>query len=383
MSNPKMPEPIIQGWCPGALRPMQSGDGLVVRVRTHLGRIMPDEARALADLSRRFGNGLMDVTNRANLQLRGVTPETHPPLIDALREMGLIDRDAEAEARRNVMLSPLAEVGGEEWQTAEEISRLMTQPDAPKVPGKFGFAVQTIAGELNGCNADIWVTGGPLAQVTVCDQALVGVADDPHPQGTARLAVDLARWFVESGGVTDGRGRMADHIKRGAVPPMLNGLRRNALQAPPPTVGEKDGNFFIGLPFGQLTPDILTALAGFGPLRLTPWRMLMIEGLSNAPSIFGIITDPDDPLMRVNACTGAPGCPQALADVRALARTLAPRLGQLETLHVSGCAKGCAHRGVADVTLIATDAQHFNLIRKGTVQAPVTRHGLTVREIPL
>ena len=25
--------PIVQGWCPGALRPMLSGDGLVVRVR--------------------------------------------------------------------------------------------------------------------------------------------------------------------------------------------------------------------------------------------------------------------------------------------------------------------------------------------------------------
>ena len=28
-----MSAPVIQGWCPGALRPMMSGDGLVVRVR--------------------------------------------------------------------------------------------------------------------------------------------------------------------------------------------------------------------------------------------------------------------------------------------------------------------------------------------------------------
>ncbi len=26
----------IKGWCPGALRPMQSGDGLVVRIRPRL-----------------------------------------------------------------------------------------------------------------------------------------------------------------------------------------------------------------------------------------------------------------------------------------------------------------------------------------------------------
>ncbi|MFD1807161.1 hypothetical protein ACFSHQ_00890 [Gemmobacter lanyuensis] len=35
----------MQGWCPGALRPMMSGDGLVVRVRPRLGRLRADQAR--------------------------------------------------------------------------------------------------------------------------------------------------------------------------------------------------------------------------------------------------------------------------------------------------------------------------------------------------
>ena len=46
-------------------------------------------------------------------------------------------------------------------------------------------------------------------------------------------------------------------------------------------------------------------------------------------------------MLRVIACTGAPGCLQAHAATRPLARALAPKL--TETLHVSGCAKGCAH----------------------------------------
>lgn len=37
-----MSVPIIQGWCPGALRPMASGDGLVVRIRLPGGRMTPD-----------------------------------------------------------------------------------------------------------------------------------------------------------------------------------------------------------------------------------------------------------------------------------------------------------------------------------------------------
>jgi precorrin-3B synthase len=45
----------IKGWCPGALQPMLSGDGLVVRVRPHGGRLDAAQAAGLADLAERFG----------------------------------------------------------------------------------------------------------------------------------------------------------------------------------------------------------------------------------------------------------------------------------------------------------------------------------------
>src|SRR5690349_12873042 len=81
----------IKGWCPGALRPMLSGDGLVVRVRPHGGRLSSAQAAGIAELSTRFGNGLIDVTNRANLQLRGITDRTHEPLMQALARFDLLD----------------------------------------------------------------------------------------------------------------------------------------------------------------------------------------------------------------------------------------------------------------------------------------------------
>ncbi|MEO6855833.1 MAG: hypothetical protein ABI410_07150, partial [Rhodoferax sp.] len=69
--------PQTQGWCPGALRPMLSGDGLVVRVRPYAGRLTPAQAAGIAALARQHGNGMLDLTSRANLQLRGVHPESH------------------------------------------------------------------------------------------------------------------------------------------------------------------------------------------------------------------------------------------------------------------------------------------------------------------
>ncbi len=100
----------VRGSCPGALRPMESGDGLIVRVRPHAGRISLDVAAKLAEAAARFGNGEIDLTRRANLQIRGVTPETLEPLQQALDGLGLLDASAGAEATRNIVVSPLAGV---------------------------------------------------------------------------------------------------------------------------------------------------------------------------------------------------------------------------------------------------------------------------------
>ena len=65
--------PRVRGWCPGALRPMLSGDGMLLRVRPMLGEVSAEAMRGLCDLAGRHGNGLIDLTSRANLQLRGAS----------------------------------------------------------------------------------------------------------------------------------------------------------------------------------------------------------------------------------------------------------------------------------------------------------------------
>ena len=64
----------IKGWCPGARRPMPSGDGLIARVRPHGGCLPVTALEHLADAAARFGNGQIDLTRRANLQIRGIRP---------------------------------------------------------------------------------------------------------------------------------------------------------------------------------------------------------------------------------------------------------------------------------------------------------------------
>jgi precorrin-3B synthase len=131
------------------------------------------------------------------------------------------------------------------------------------------------------------------------------------------------------------------------------------------------------LAFGQLQGATLMHLASLAPgLRMTPWRMIFLEGLREMPTQDGLVTRAGDPLLRVIACTGAPSCPEAYAETRALAATLAPHVPEHAMLHVSGCAKGCAHLGPSEVTLVGT-ADGYDLVRHGSPRDAAQMRGLT------
>ncbi|NIZ14907.1 precorrin-3B synthase [Phaeobacter sp. HF9A] len=360
-------DPKVYGWCPGALRPMMSGDGLVVRIRAPLGRLSPDQARAVADLSSRFGNGLLDVSARANLQMRGVAAEDHGALIAALTALGLVDRDAGAEARRNVLLAPFWTSGDDSHRIASALSAALVAASDLPLPGKFGFAVDAgPAPVLQEIAADIRIErgaeGGLSLRADGAEVALPVSAD-----AAVKEALALARWFLDQGGAPEGRGRMQRLIARRGAPDSHGATV--AKGAPPPLPGLTNEGQLVALEFGQIPAQSFAALAGFGPLRLTPWRMLLVEGARDIAALPGLILDATDPRLQVTACTGAPGCLQAHSATRDLARDLAPHLPPNTRLHVSGCAKGCAHPGPCALTLTATGPDHFDLIRNGPADA--------------
>ena len=188
--------PIIKGYCPGALRPMMSGDGLVVRIRPFHGRLTSSQARTIAQLAQRHGNGLMDLSARGNIQLRGVTQEQMAPLIEGLSQLSLIDEDVERESRRNIMVTPFWDEGCETQALVKELTDAMGSLQAPDIPGKFGFAVDTDTDcTLQSASADVRLERDA--------KGLLIVVADGHALGkpvTFETAVHevlaLTRWFV-------------------------------------------------------------------------------------------------------------------------------------------------------------------------------------------
>ena len=227
----------IKGWCPDAWHPMRSGDGLLVRVKPRLARLTAEEVRGLAAAARRHGSGFIDLTSRANLQLRGVAEAHWPQLVRELIALGLVDADAEREKRRNLLLAP-------DWQAGDDTHRIATAlaarlDELPALPGKFGFAIDAgPAPVLAGEPGDLFIERGMSGSLMVRAAGRAqGAALAPGSEADALIA--LARWFVETGG--DKARRMVCHhaplpdwaapamaIGRGLRPPLRTDRRRHA-----------------------------------------------------------------------------------------------------------------------------------------------------------
>ena len=154
--------------------------------------------------------------------------------------------------------------------------------------------------------------------------------------------------------------------------------------------------FGVGLPFGRIEANALHTLAdiseryGDGSVRTTPWRALLLTGVSASDEMnlrdevtaLDLITDPADPRLDIFACVGAPSCLSASVDARGDAVRLAAAVGvtRQDTLHVSGCSKSCAHRGAASLTLVGRDGR-YDLIRNGNSAGRPSLSGLTIDQI--
>lgn len=363
-----------RGWCPDAWRPMAAGDGLLVRVKPRLGRIDAGRIIGLCDAALRFGNGLIDLTNRANLQIRGVSEQGWPTLLDALVALDLVDPDPDREARRNLLVTP-------DWQPEDDSVRLAEalvarMAELPPLPSKIGFAIDAgPAPMLKAASADFRIERAE-------DGALLLRADGraDGKRVTLDTAVDaliaLAHWFVDTGGVA--AGRVARHIA--PLPAWAEGDERPAPARAPFGPGRHSLGQTLGVPFGSIEASALRLLieqSDAPALRLTPWRALLLEGGRPTHS-HGFVDTPDHAALRVAACPGAPACPQATIETRALALRLAPHVA--EGLHLSGCAKGCAHPGTAEVTVTGRDGR-FDLAFAARAGDPPARAGLTAADL--
>jgi precorrin-3B synthase len=412
------PAALRKGRCPGALAPMQTGDGLLVRIRLAGGRLDLDRFEAIADCAGLFGNGIIEISSRANLQLRGIDEAGLPALQRRLDALGLLDADAASESVRNVIASPLSDLDPSAIVDTTPIvaaleARLRDDRALHRLPPKFGTLIDGGGAlPLGDVEADIGFVAfhsadGPRFAVTLAADDL---AASCAPSEIADVAVALAHSFLRlTGEGADAPRRMRGLVARLGPAPIFAAAGLSHFPSLSPFRGRAALQDFLGahqfgavacvgaaLAFGRVAADDLRFLAREArrraaiDIRLTPWRALIVTGLksSGAESLGaalarqGFVVDPGDPRLAIVACSGAPACANAARAVQAEALEFIRVVpaGRGIVLHVSGCEKGCAHRRPAPFTLVARESG-YDLVLGGQASDKPAHRALPIGEV--
>ena len=388
-----------RGWCPGVRRPMMTGDGLLVRLHPFAGRVSADQARLIAQAARDYGNGHLDITARGNLQIRGVRENTYPSLLALLEREGLTEPEGNGPNRLTV-LSPLA--GLDPLERCDLLALAQAIENAAgaihDLPAKFFITIDgggampldTLGADLHllAIDRDIigfaipsfnglqWIGTSPLSRTPeAVHTVLSGFAELRRSSVTeARRLRDLEPSLVR------------ELAARAALAPAVEPTLRSAGPRAGVLSLDNKSAILLALPFGRCNTEQLVQVAalserfGTGELRLSFTRGLLlpkiadehVSALLDEAVRAGFITDPADPRLSLFACPGQPDCGSGLttapADALRIAQSCETLLRDGATLHVSGCPKGCAHPGKADLTLVARDDGRYDVVPNGSTR---------------
>ncbi len=266
----------VRGWCPTLFEPMQTGDGWLLRIKPRRAILSSDQAQAVAAVSKQHGNGRIGLTNRGNLQLRGLSESAIPAAAEAMLAHGLADADPGVERRRNLLVPPLLGLDPALPPALPDViaalEAMLADPALANLPGKFGVVVDgggalPLANELGDVRVHVshptaWVGLDGCERVVVCQAA---------------EAADVAGRLVRAFLAVRGEARRMRAVQAGLVFAAAglapSPVSRTQWPAPAP-VGT------VGFAFGRLTAPALAALADLaGEIRVTPWRSVVLPGL--------------------------------------------------------------------------------------------------------
>src|SRR6266699_45877 len=128
----------------------------MLRIRIPNGFATSEQLRAIAGLSTRFGNSVLDITTRQQIELRGFTVETVPEIWNRLRSVNLSSLQTGMDNVRNINGCPLAGLTPHELFDASpivfEFDRVMVgrdgNPEFANLPRKLNI---TITGCFENC----------------------------------------------------------------------------------------------------------------------------------------------------------------------------------------------------------------------------------------
>jgi len=383
-----MNAPFRRGACPGLSQPMPTGDGLLVRLTPTGATIRPEAFIALCAAARSCGNGVIEVTSRGSIQVRGLTERSVERLAAMIGRIDLPVSDGPP-----VVCDCLAGLDGEEVLDAGALAAQLRGAIASvsfttDLEPKVSVAVDGGGAlHLDGVPADVRLRAMASDGRVYFHVSVGGDAEVAQPIGAvaSEHAVEAALHMLDV--IAAGRARAREIVAgsgagafRRAIADIRLDLTPPPLRPPSDPIGThalRDNGMALGfaLAFGHADSTALEALAraaasaGGSGLRTAPGRALLAIGIGKdraahvvaSAEELGFIVRAEDPRRQIVACAGAPICAAAEIPARALAPGLAGRVAMAgrdaPMVHVSGCAKGCACARSAPVTVVGLDGR--------------------------
>jgi ferredoxin-nitrite reductase len=360
-------------------------ESLMLRCRIAGGALSSYQFRGIADIALLWGPGHVDLTTRANVQVREIMPENCPDILMRLADLGLTSQGAGADNIRNVTATPTSGFDPDELIDVMPYARAMhhyilKNRDLYGLPRKFNISYDS-GGRVSVC-ADTNDIGFYAVKVGVNAMGiepgiyfrmqLCGITGHRQfatdcgilltPAETIPVAAALIRVFIENGDRTNRKkARLKYLVDDWGIPKTLEetqkklgfGIRHFPLELCEPSRpkskhghlgihNQSDGNHYIGVltPVGRISVSQMIALAdiadqfGRGEIRLTVWQNLIIPGISEqniqnaitAINATGLDHRNNSITGGLIACTGSRGCKFAAADTKSHAITLGSHL---------------------------------------------------------
>jgi len=399
VSHRRRCRPVILDRCPGVLRLHEAADGALARVRVPGGLLPAGALTALAELAE-LGNGIVELTSRGNLQIRGLARANAAAVADRLWRTGLLP-SPEHDRVRNIVASPL---GGRHPRAVARTDDLVGALDRAlcadgalsALPGRFLFAVEDASDTAGPHDADVTLTAEPDA--SAFGLALAGLPTTlvaPVAEAPA-LALDAARAFLALAAQDGGDAWRVRDLAGGAarVASALGGhltsatpLPRAAAPLPVGSLKQADGRVAITVlpPLGRLDPaglrgvEVIATDAG-AAVRLAPARTLTlvdvphgrVAAITAELAALGLVVHGDAGWSGLSACAGLGACASARIDVRdAAARRARVRPPGSGAEHWCACERGCGRPSRAAVLVTAApDGVHVD--QAGTARRVAT-----------
>lgn len=384
----------------------------MVRVRIPSGLLTSVQARVIADLSKRYGRGLADITTRHNIQLHWIRIEDLPDVLEAVQDCGLTTLAACGDDARNITGCSLAGLDANELCDASPLvlqaaEMLVGAKEFYNLPRKYkvsitGCRVWCCFPEIN----DLAFTatrrgkevgfslrvGGGLAstphfarrldafvrseQVLPVVRATTELFRDTDELRESRKRARLKFLFLKAGWTEE---RFLDEL-HARLPFVLDPAEPEHEPTSPyrDHVGvypqKQPGLSYVGIcvPRGRISPEQLRAAAnladrfGGGRLRTTTTQNLVVvdvpstqtDSVVRSLAEWGLATFASPFARGMLPCTGSEFCKLALTETKTFAQALTleleerlPDYDQPLRISVTGCPNGCAQHAVADIGL--------------------------------